>query len=63
MMNQLVDPREQQVRLVPPVPLQGRAGFGLVLFEAAAIVRHLQGRKGGHGKVVAVAAIGIEGVA
>ena len=61
MMHQLVDPGEQQVRLVPPVSLQGRAGLGLVLFEAAAIVRHLGRPKRRHGKVVAVAAIGIEG--
>jgi len=38
-MDELVDPREEQMRLVPPVPLQGRTGGGLMLLQMLAVVR------------------------
>ena len=58
--HDLVDPGEEQVRLVPPVALQRSPGRGLVPLEAAAIAGHLSGGKRRHREVVAVAAIGIE---
>ena len=41
MVDKLVHPGEEQVRLVPPVALQRCAGLTLVLLETSSVARHL----------------------
>ena len=48
------------MRLVPPVALQRRAGLGLVLLQATAVVGDLGWRQDGNGEIVAVAAKGLD---
>src|SRR5262245_49745190 len=60
MVHDLINPGEQQVRLVSPIPLQRGAGLRLMLLQALSVMRDFAGAERRDRKVKSVAAVSLD---
>src|SRR5262245_6576042 len=61
MVHDLIDPGEQQMRLVSPIPLQRRAGLRLMLLQALSVMHDFASAERRDRKVKSVAAVSLDG--